>query len=67
MLTQQLIKIQLLKFKNLLDNVLEANDNIEEVRDFLFSLLVLGEFLNINTEFYKSSILKLTAKHIKID
>ena len=56
-----------LKFKNLLDNVLEANDNIEEVRDFLFSLLVLGEFLNINTEFYKSSILKLTAKHIKID
>ena len=56
-----------MKFTNLLDNVLQSNDNIEEVRDFLFSLLVLGEFLNINTEFYKSSILKLTSKQIKID
>ena len=41
-----------MKFTKLLDTVLEANDNIEEVRDFLFSLLVLGEYLNINTEFY---------------
>lgn len=56
-----------MKFTSLLDNVLQANDNVEEVRDFLFSLLVLGEFLNINTDFYKSSILKLTAKQIKID
>jgi hypothetical protein len=46
--------------------VLQKNDNIEEVRDFLFSLLVLGEYLNINTEFYKSSILKLTAEKIDI-
>ncbi len=55
------------KFKNLLDGVLSSNENIDEVRDFLFSLLVLGEYLNINTDFYKSSILKLTAKPISID
>lgn len=54
------------KFTNLLDKVLEQNDNIEEVRDFLFSLLVLGEYLNINTDFYKSSILRLTSNRIKI-
>lgn len=56
-----------MKFTTLLDSVIKANDNVEEVRDFLFSLLVLGEFLNINTDFYKTSILKLTAKQIKID
>lgn len=56
-----------MKFTNLLDNVIQANDNIDEVRDFLFSLLVLGEFLNINTDFYKSSILKLTSKKIQMD
>lgn len=55
-----------MKFTKLLDSVLQKNDNIEEVRDFLFSLLVLGEYLNINTEFYKSSILKLTAEKIDI-
>ena len=55
-----------LKFTKLLDSVLEANDNIEEVRDFLFSILVLGEYLNINTDFYKSSILKLTANKIEL-
>lgn len=55
-----------MKFTNLLDKVLEQNDNVEEVRDFLFSLLVLGEYLNINTDFYKSSILRLTSKKIKI-
>ena len=55
-----------LKFTKLLDSVLEQNDDIEEVRDFLFDLLVLGEHLNINTEFYKTSILKLTSKKIKI-
>ena len=52
-----------MKFTKLLDSVLSQNDDIEEVRDFLFDLLVLGEYLNINTEFYKSSILKLTAKN----
>ena len=52
-----------MKFTKLLDSVLAQNDDIEEVRDFLFDLLVLGEYLNINTEFYKSSILKLTAKN----
>ena len=52
-----------LKFTKLLDSVLAQNDDIEEVRDFLFDLLVLGEYLNINTDFYKSSILKLTAKN----
>ncbi len=51
-----------MKFTKLLDSALDQNDNIEEVRDFLFNLLVLGEYLNINTEFYKSSILKLTSK-----
>ena len=55
------------KFTTLLDKVLEANDNVEEVRDFLFSLLVLGEFLNINTDFYKTSILKLTSKKLTIN
>ena len=55
-----------MKFTKLLDSVLEQNDDIEEVRDFLFDLLVLGEHLNINTEFYKTSILKLTSKKIKI-
>ena len=55
-----------MKFTKLLDSVLESNDNIEEVRDFLFSLLVLGEYLNINTEFYKSSILKLTSKKLQV-
>lgn len=51
-----------IKFTKLLDTVLAENDDIEEVRDFLFDLLVLGEYLNINTDFYKSSILKLTSK-----
>ena len=51
-----------MKFTKLLDAALSQNDNVEEVRDFLFDLLVLGEYLNINTEFYKSSILKLTSK-----
>ncbi len=55
-----------MKFTNLLDSVLASNDNLEEVRDFLFSILVLGEFLNINTDFYKSSILKLTSERINI-
>ena len=54
------------KFTRLLDHAISANDNIDEVRDFLFDILVLGEYLNINTEFYKSSILKLTAKHLQI-
>ena len=52
-----------MKFTKLLDDVLSENNDIEEVRDFLFDLLVLGEYLNINTEFYKSSILKLTSKN----
>lgn len=56
-----------MKFTKLLDSVLEQNDNVEEVRDFLFSLLVLGEYLNINTDFYKSSILRLTSNKIKIN
>lgn len=55
-----------MQFTNLLDEVLKSNDNLEEVREFLFSLLILGEYLNINTDFYKSSILKLTAKKIEI-
>ena len=55
-----------MKFTKLLDSVLEQNNDIEEVRDFLFDLLVLGEHLNINTEFYRTSILKLTSNRIKI-
>ena len=43
-----------------------SNENVEEVRDFLFEILVLGEYLNINSEFYKSSILRLTARKINI-
>ena len=54
------------KFTRLLDHTIEKNDHIEEVRDFLFDILVLGEYLNINTDFYKSSILKLTSNHIAI-
>ncbi len=55
-----------MQFTQLLDSVLKSNDNLEEVREFLFSLLILGEYLNINTDFYKSSILKLTSPKIKI-
>ena len=54
------------KFTTLLDTVLKQNENVEEVRDFLFEILVLGEYLNINSDFYKSSILRLTAKKIQI-
>ncbi len=53
------------KFTNLLDKVLNSSDNTEEIREFLFSLLVLGEYLNIDTNFYRNSILKLTAKGVK--
>ena len=53
-------------FTALLDAALDSNENMEEIRDFLFSILVLGEYLNINTDFYKSSILKLTATRIDI-
>lgn len=55
------------KFTTLLDNALKTNSSIEDVRNFLFSLLVLGEYLNIDTGFYKSSILKLTSERITID
>lgn len=55
-----------MQFTELLDSVLKSNDNLDEVREFLFSILVLGEYLNINTDFYKSSILKLTSAKIKI-
>ena len=54
------------QFRQHLDYVLNSNNNLEEVRDFLFSILVLGEHLNINTDFYKSSILKLTSPKIQI-
>lgn len=56
-----------MKFTTLLDNAIKTDSSIEEVRNFLFSLLVLGEYLNIDTGFYKSSILKLTAERITID
>ncbi len=55
------------KFTHLLDAVKKTNDNLEEIREFLFSILVLGEYLNINTDFYKSSILKLTSDKIEIN
>ena len=55
-----------MQFTQLLDSVLQKNDNLEEVREFLFSLLVLGEYLNINTDFYKTNILKLTSPKIEI-
>lgn len=56
-----------MQFTSLLDKALKSEDNIETVREFLFSLLILGEYLNIDTGFYKSSILKLTAEKITID
>ena len=55
-----------MKFTKLLDSVLKTNENKDEIRDFLFSILVLGEYLNIDTSFYKSSILKLTSGKINI-
>ena len=55
------------KFTTLLDNASKLNTNMEEIREYLFSLLVLGEYLNINTEFYKSSILKLTAPNLSVN
>ncbi|MBQ4122153.1 DUF3536 domain-containing protein [bacterium] len=55
------------KFNALLDNALHTEQSVEEIRNFLFSILVLGEYLNIDTGFYKSSILKLTAEKIKIE
>ena len=54
------------KFTKLLDDVVKLNNNMDEVRDYLFSLLILGEYLNINTDFYKSSILKLTSERINM-
>ncbi len=56
-----------MKFIKLLDTVKRSSENMEEVREFLFSILVLGEYLNINTDFYKSSILKLTSSNIQIN
>ena len=53
-----------MKFSALLQNSLNTGNNIEDIRTFLFSLLLLGEYLNIDTGFYKSSILKLTAEKI---
>ena len=55
------------KFTNLLDEAIKTNSSIEDVRNFLFSILVLGEYLNIDTGFYKTSILKLTSEKITID
>ena len=52
------------KFTKLLDNASIEQTNIEELREYLFSLLILGEYLNINTDFYKSSILKLTSEKL---
>lgn len=54
------------RFTSLSDNALKTNENVEDARDFLFSILVLGEHLNINTDFYKTAVLKFTAPHIKI-
>ena len=56
-----------MRFTKLLDTIKNSGDNMEEIRDFLFSILVLGEYLNINTDFYKSSILKLTSNRIEIN
>ncbi len=53
-------------FTKLLDAALAEHSDTDKVRDFLFSILVLGEHLNINTEFYKSSILRLTSERIQI-
>lgn len=55
-----------MKFNNLLNTIKNSSDNIEEIRDFLFSILILGGYLNINTDFYKSSILKMTSGRIDI-
>ncbi len=54
------------KFTKLVDTISQNESDINELRDYLFSLLILGEYLNINTDFYKSSILKLTAEKIHI-
>ncbi len=54
------------KFSELLEYSLTQNKNVEEVREYLFSILILGEYLNINTEFYRTSILKLTSGKINI-
>jgi len=55
-----------MQFTDFLDSVLKTEKNLEDAREFLFSILVLGEYLNINTDFYKSNILKLTAPKIEI-
>lgn len=41
---------------------LSDQHNLEKNRSMLLSVLKLGEYLNINTEFYKSIILKATAE-----
>lgn len=48
------------KFAEIIDNNAE-NIDIEEDRALLLSVLKLGDYLNINTEFYKSAVIKATA------
>lgn len=49
------------KFSELLDET-STSLNLSEDRSFLLSVLKLGDHLNINTEFYKSAVIKATSK-----
>lgn len=49
------------RFTEIIEKLSEKHDLITN-RSMLLSVLKLGDYLNINTEFYKSAIIKVTAK-----
>lgn len=50
------------KFTELIDKLCDEHEDMETSRALLMQVLKLGDYLNINTEFYKSVIIKVTAK-----
>ena len=48
------------KFTEIINEAVE-NYNFNEGRSFLLSVLKLGDYLNINTEFYQAAVIKATS------
>ncbi len=48
------------RFTNIIEDISQVNELIAN-RSFLLGILKLGDALNINTEFYKTAIIKITA------
>ncbi|MDD3237590.1 MAG: DUF3536 domain-containing protein [Candidatus Gastranaerophilales bacterium] len=51
------------KFSSIIEKIAKENE-IEANRARLLAVLRLGEYLNINTDFYKTALLKITAKSV---